>query len=104
MRIDLPTFLIHLRYDLLQRGRSPLLWRLGFKGWKLGMRSKFLYRWGSKLGRWCMGLFGKDGWNRRLLGPGSGWTAHRDFHAMDARPFHKRWPAFKRELDAKERR
>lgn len=103
-RIDLPTFLIHLRYDLLKRGRAPLLWRLGFKGWKLGMSSKFLYRWGSKMGRWFLGLFGKDGWNRKLLGPGSVWTEHRDFPAMNPRPFHKRWPSFKQGLDAGEKR
>jgi len=103
-RIDLPTFMIHLRNDLLKRGRSPLLWRLGFKGWQLQMSSHFLYRWGAKMGRWFLKPFGKNGWNRKLLGPGSVWTKYRDFPAMDARPFHKRWPTFKRELDTKEKR
>ncbi|NLX13213.1 MAG: iron-sulfur cluster-binding protein [Phycisphaerales bacterium] len=91
VRIDMPTMFLRLRNDLLRRGHVPWRWRLGFKMWKLEMRCPFLYRMGTTIGRWFMRLRAKDGWIRKLPMDAAGWTAHRDFPAMDAEPFSKRW-------------
>ncbi len=99
VRIDIPTMLIEMRSDLQQRGRMPLLWTIGFKFWRIGMSSSWLYRLGSKLNGWFMRRLAAGGWLRKLPGPGAGWTDHRDFPALDARPFHDRWNALREELD-----
>ena len=99
-RINLPAMLLGLRNDLRLQGQAPLAWRLGFKGWRLGMSSHLLYRWGAACGRLGMRLLAKDGWVRRMFaGPGAVWTRYRDLPVLDKRPFHKRWPALKAELE-----
>lgn len=103
VRIDIPTLLIQMRNDLLKRGRVPLLWRIGFKFWKMGMRSKLLYKLGAKMGRWYTALKARDGWVGKLPADGKAWTATRDFPALAKKPFHKRWAKLVRELDAEEK-
>jgi len=98
-RINLPALLLRLRDELRRQGFAPFSWRIGFKGWRLVMQWNRLYRWGAACGRAGMSLFAKDGWLRRLLGPGAVWTRYRDFPNIDKRPFHKRWAALKAELD-----
>ncbi|GMU23087.1 MAG: iron-sulfur cluster-binding protein [Phycisphaerae bacterium] len=100
VRIDIPSLLIRMRHDLVQRGRSPLTFRLGFKFWKLGMKSKFLYRWGARMSRYFMAVLAKEGWVRHVPGPFSPWTDHRDLPAPARRPFHARWAALARDLDS----
>jgi L-lactate dehydrogenase complex protein LldF len=103
VRIDIPTLLIRMREDLVHRGHAPFTWRWGFKGWKMGMRSKLLYSLGAKMGRWFMRLRARDGWVHRLPGDGKGWTNHRDFPLMAKKPFHKRWARLQAELEEQER-
>ena len=105
MRINLPKMLLGLRDDINQQGLSPLTWRLGFKGWRIGMSSSFLYRMGSKLGRIFMGLLARDGWVRWLpMPPASTWIAYRDLPNLDKRPFHKRWADIQRQFDKEGKR
>ncbi|HSW46610.1 MAG TPA: LutB/LldF family L-lactate oxidation iron-sulfur protein [Phycisphaerae bacterium] len=100
MRINLPQMLLNLRNDQLKAGKSPLTWRLGFKGWRIGMSSKLLYRMGSMMGRLFMSLLARDGWVRRMPAPpASVWTGYRDLPVLAKRPFHKRWPDLQRELN-----
>ncbi len=99
VRIDIPAMLIAMRNDLRRRGRSQAIYRWGFKFWKMGMKSKFLYSLGARMGRLFFDAGARDGWHRELPGPGSGWTDHRDFPAMAAKPFHQRWEALRAELD-----
>ncbi|MBI4578221.1 MAG: iron-sulfur cluster-binding protein [Planctomycetes bacterium] len=98
VRIDLPTQLIHLRSDVNKDGHSPLSWRLGFKGWKLGMSSGLLYRLGATFGRWFMKIGARDGWKHKLPATGGIWTRYRDVPVMP-KPFHKRWADLQKELD-----
>lgn len=104
VRIDIPTFLLEMRNDLLKQGHMPLTWRLGFKMWRLGMSSAFLYRWGGKFARMFMKLLSKDGWVKRLPMDGSGWTDHRDFPLPAKKTFRARWADLQKQLDAEEGR
>lgn len=91
VRIDLPTLLLLHRDMMNRRNRMPFIWKWGFKGWRIAMQSRFIYSWGSWIGRLFLGVTAKDGWVSKLYGPGAGWTDHRDFPLMAARPFHQRW-------------
>ncbi len=102
VRIDIPTMLIHLRYDLLKCGRAPLMWRIGFKFWRMGMHSKFLYSWGARMARWYLALKARNGWIRKLPLDGKAWTNERDFPILAKTPFHRRWPRLKSQIDAEE--
>lgn len=100
MRINLPKMLLGLRDDAVREGLTPTTWRLGFKGWRLGMSSKWLYRTGSTMSRIFMGLLARNGWVRRMpLPPASIWTRYRDLPVLAKRPFHKRWAELQQQLD-----
>jgi L-lactate dehydrogenase complex protein LldF len=98
VRIDLPMYLIHLRNDAIKEGHAPLSWRLGFKGWRVGMGSGWLYRVGAMFGRLFMKLGAHSGWKRKLPSTGGIWTRYRDIPTMP-KPFHKRWQGLRKELD-----
>lgn len=99
MRINIPAMLLELRSTLVRTKQAPLGWRLGFKGWRMGMSSHFLYSWGARFGRWGLRLLSKNGWTSWLPGPFSPWTQYRDLPGMAPRPFHRRWANLKKELD-----
>ncbi len=100
VRINLPKLLLGLRDDLVKARKTPFAWRLGFKGWRIGMSSRWLYRTGSRIGRVFMSLLSRNGWVRRMpMPPGSIWTQYRDLPNLDPRPFHKRWAGLKQQLD-----
>lgn len=98
VKIDLPTQLIHLRNDVIHKGKAPLSWKLGFKGWRLGMSSTFLYRMGAMMGRWFMRIGSRDGWKHKMPSTGGIWTRYRDLPVMPE-PFHKRWDRLQKELE-----
>jgi L-lactate dehydrogenase complex protein LldF len=98
VRIDLPTQLIHLRNDANKAGLAPLSWRLGFKGWRIGMGNGWLFRVGAMFGRLFMKLGARNGWKRKLPSIGGIWTRYRDIPSMP-KPFHKRWEGLRKELD-----
>ena len=103
VRIDIPALLIRMRNDLLKLGRAPFTFRVGFKFWRIGMKSKLLYRMGAKMARWYMALKAKDGWVSKLPAQGKVWTDQRDFPAPAKRPFHARWDELAAELEQEER-
>jgi len=102
VRIDIPTMLIEMRNDLQSSGRMPFFYRMGFKGWRIGMQSKFLYHWGAKMAHKFLDVGTQDGWHRHLPGMASAWTDHRDFPVMADKPFHQRWDDLKTGLDREE--
>lgn len=98
VRIDIPAMLIHMRDDLRRRGRMPWMYRIGFKFWRMGMGSAWLYRVGARMFHRFMDAGARDGWHRTLPGPGAGWTDHRDFPSMADRPFREQWDELMDEL------
>ncbi len=92
VRIPIPEFLIRMRDDLRRRGQMHWFQRLAFRMWRMGMKSKFLYSLGSRMGHIFLdGLLARDGWHSKLPPPGNVWTDQRDFPAMAPRPFHRMW-------------
>lgn len=91
VRIDIPRMLIAMRDDLRRQHKIHWFQRLAFRGWRIGMMSKFLYRMGARFGRWFLNVSSKDGWVAKLPPPFGAWTDHRDFPALADKPFHKRW-------------
>lgn len=91
VKINIPQMLVEMRRDQIRSGHGKLGERLAFKLWSLGMQSKLLYRLGARLLRWGLVPSAKDGWARKLPGPFSGWTDHRDFMLPKEVPFHKQW-------------
>ena len=72
----------------------------GYRYWAEGLTYRFgamvlsrprLYRLALKAARATLRPWARDGWVRKLPGPGANWTAARDFPAPAARPFHERW-------------
>ena len=102
VRINIPTLLIRMRHELAKQGKLGKFYALGFKMWKMGMMSAFLYRWGAKMAHWFNDWRARDGWHRKLPGMAAGWTDHRDFPAMADKPFHDRWDTLIKEMDAED--
>ena len=97
--IDIPEMLIAMRNDLRRKGYLPFSQRIAFLLWSLAMRSPRLYRWGCRFYRWTVDLRSRDGWTRKLPGPLSGWSDHRDVPAMAKRSFRARWAQLAEEED-----
>jgi L-lactate dehydrogenase complex protein LldF len=66
--------------------------RLAYRLSKEVLRRPWLYRLALALARFTLRPLARDGWLRRLPGPGARWTAARDFPALAARSFRERWP------------
>ncbi len=90
--IHIPDMLLKLRRDLVDTGQASWIWRMGMKGWRIAMRSQFLYNAGGKPASLATrALRGKSGALRRLPPPLSGWTDQRDFPALSRERFRDRF-------------
>jgi L-lactate dehydrogenase complex protein LldF len=90
VRINIPHMLIGLR-ELQHHGRPSRWEALAYRLWQAVLRRPWLYRLALRCARLVLRPLAKDGWLRRLPGPGAGWTAARDFPAPAARSFRERW-------------
>jgi L-lactate dehydrogenase complex protein LldF len=90
VRINIPHMLIGLR-ELQHHGRPSRWEALAYRLWQVVLRRPWLYRLALRCARLVLRPLAKDGWLRRLPGPGAGWTAARDFPAPAARSFRERW-------------
>jgi L-lactate dehydrogenase complex protein LldF len=90
VRINIPHMLIGLR-ELQHAHKSGRGERLAYWLWKEVLRRPFLYRLALRVARPVLRLLARDGWLRKLPGPGAGWTAARDFPAPAAQSFRERW-------------
>jgi L-lactate dehydrogenase complex protein LldF len=96
VKINIPHMLIGLR-ELQHHGRSKrpswarLGERLAYRLSKEVLCRPWLYRLALAAARFLLRQAARDGWVRRLPGPGGRWTAARDFPAPAARSFRRRW-------------
>jgi L-lactate dehydrogenase complex protein LldF len=97
VKINIPHMLIGLRelqHHEPARSRGE---RLAYWLWKEMLRRPWLYRTALRLARVLLRPLARDGWLRRLPGPGAGWTAVRDFPAPAPRSFRERWRQLREE-------
>jgi L-lactate dehydrogenase complex protein LldF len=99
VKINIPHMLIGLR-ELQHHGRPKgstlerLGERLAYRVSKEVLRRPWLYRLALAAARLALRPWSRDGWLRKLPGPGSRWTSARDFPAPAARSFRARWREF----------
>jgi L-lactate dehydrogenase complex protein LldF len=90
VKINIPHMLIGLR-ELQHHGKRGRFEEWAYRLWAAVLSRPRLYRIGVAMARVLLRPIARQGWLRRLPGPGAGWTQHRDFPAPAARPFHDRW-------------
>jgi L-lactate dehydrogenase complex protein LldF len=90
VRINIPHMLIGLR-ELQHHGRRKGGEDWAYWLWKEVLRRPWLYRFALRLARLFLRPLARQGWLRRLPGPGAAWTAVRDFPAPAPRSFRERW-------------
>ncbi|MEN8171832.1 MAG: LutB/LldF family L-lactate oxidation iron-sulfur protein [Chloroflexota bacterium] len=93
--IDLPHFLLNLRKDVVETQSGNWIWNMGISGWAWIMRHPRIYRWGSKGAGWILSLLQI----KKLPGPLSGWTDHRDVPTFAKRSFTELWADYKGGVD-----
>jgi L-lactate dehydrogenase complex protein LldF len=90
VKINIPRMLIGLR-ELQHKHKSGRLEGLAYRLWSEVLRRPWLFRLALAGARLALRPFARDGWLRRLPGPGAGWTQTRDFPAPAATSFRDRW-------------
>ncbi|HLB47939.1 MAG TPA: LutB/LldF family L-lactate oxidation iron-sulfur protein [Anaerolineales bacterium] len=87
VRIDIPRMLLELRDESHRAGLTPLWLKVGLPIYRFVATRPALFKLASTLARWVTRPLASQGWLTRLPPPLSGWTDHRDFPALAARPF-----------------
>jgi L-lactate dehydrogenase complex protein LldF len=90
VKINIPHMLIGLR-ELQHHRKKSRAEALAYRLWAAVLTRPTLYRLALRAARLALRPFARNGWLRRLPGPGAGWTTHRDFPAPAPVPFHERW-------------
>lgn len=90
VKINIPHMLIGLR-ELQHEHKHNRAEDLAYRLWKEVLRRPWLYRLALRFARLTLRPLSRNGWLRKLPGPGAGWTAARDFPAPAARSFRERW-------------
>lgn len=91
IRIDLPGLLLELRLHPEARRQQPSWLKAAIMGYRAVATRPRAYRTAARLARSVSSALARGGWIRRLPGPLSGWTAHRDFPAFAPRSFQETW-------------
>jgi L-lactate dehydrogenase complex protein LldF len=95
VKINIPHMLIGLRE--LQHHFGAGRWEhLAYRVWRMALCRPWLYRLGLRCARLLLRPLTRDGWVRRLPGPGGNWTTVRDFPAPAERSFRDRWKELNR--------
>ena len=92
VKINIPHMLIGLR-ELQHLEQTKSRWeKLSYRLACAVLRRPWLYRFALRFARVILRPFAGEGWLKYLPGPGSAWTAARDFPAPAVRSFRERWP------------
>jgi L-lactate dehydrogenase complex protein LldF len=95
VKINIPHMLIGLR-ELEHHHRPSRMEKLAYGVWTAVLARPWLYRFVLRFARVVLRPFARNGWLRRLPGPGSGWTVARDFPAPAKKSFRELWGLQKR--------
>jgi L-lactate dehydrogenase complex protein LldF len=91
VRIQIPRMLLELRRQAAEQGRLPAWLQRGVSRYARTVSDERKWsrakRWASRLSR----PLARDGWIKRLPGPGHGWTESRDFRQPAAQSFQDWW-------------
>jgi L-lactate dehydrogenase complex protein LldF len=90
VKINIPHMLIGLR-ELQHHGSKNRWERWAYALWAQVLRRPWLYRLATRMAAAALRPWARDGWLTKLPGPGSNWTAARDFPAPAPRSFRERW-------------
>jgi L-lactate dehydrogenase complex protein LldF len=91
VKINIPHMLIGLR-ELQTQEKGKSRWeKLAYRLSCAILSRPWLYRLALRCTRLVLRPLARDGWLRRLPGPGAAWTAARDFPAPAARSFRECW-------------
>jgi L-lactate dehydrogenase complex protein LldF len=90
VKINIPHMLIGLR-ELQHHGRHHHGEVLAYRLWRTILKRPWLYALALRFARALIRPLARDGWLRKLPGPGGGWTSARDFPAPAERSFRDCW-------------
>jgi len=91
VKINIPHMLIGLR-ELQTQEKGKSRWeKLAYRLSCAVLSRPWLYRLTLRCARFVLRPLAREGWLRRLPGPGAAWTAARDFPAPAARSFRESW-------------
>jgi L-lactate dehydrogenase complex protein LldF len=88
VKINIPHMLIGLR-EMQHHHKPNRLEGLAYRLWTAVLARPWLYRVLLRFARIFLRPLARDGWLRRLPGPGGGWTGVRDFPAPARRSFRE---------------
>jgi L-lactate dehydrogenase complex protein LldF len=92
VKINIPHLLIGLReLQHHQPGAKGRWEKWAYRAACAVLRRPWLYRLALRAAGLVLRPLARDGWLRRLPGPGAAWTAVRDLPAPKALPFRERW-------------
>ncbi len=90
VKINIPHMLIGLR-ELQHDHKRNRLEALAYRLWTAILARPWLYHLTLRLARFFLRPLSRNGWLRRLPGPGAGWTSARDFPAPARKSFRELW-------------
>jgi L-lactate dehydrogenase complex protein LldF len=90
VKINIPHMLIGLR-ALQHEGKRNWSEAFAYAVWRRMLERPWLYRLALRAVSLALRPWARSGWLSRLPGPGSGWTAARDFPAPAPKPFRELW-------------
>jgi len=91
VRIDIPRLLLSLRADRRSVALAPRWLRTAMGLYASAAERPWLFRTGGRLASLGTRLLARNGWIKRLPGPVSAWTDHRDFPVVARRSFTDLW-------------
>ncbi|HAJ06527.1 MAG TPA: iron-sulfur cluster-binding protein [Chloroflexi bacterium] len=93
--IDLPSLLIKLRTQNIQKGSAPLWMQISQWIYAVTICNPILFQIFLQLAQTITNRFSQKGWITKLPGPLKNWTNQRDFPALAQKSFRQMWSSNK---------